>query len=265
MFVHASRAGGSSFTDLLVFWFGAPQPSWFFQATCLCTESNAAQTSSADTQGNPRASQFKATNGERNITRVHNPWHHQQAPEYLQTQVKAPSTTSFHSDTGQQTHGTFSALPLALRSPTNTEPPPVPGLDPELTNTHTGRVRELGMLDGDLLLHQSCSSTLGRVQQGPELQHRPHPSPTAPTRSVQIAGAASSEHGPCGCWQLPGGTSSPLEPHLARTGSETLGSSLQSRMGATSSARPSAGALLPRCSLLPLNPVSHAAAGCVQK
>lgn len=104
-----------------------------------------------------------------------------------------------------------------------------------------------------------------RVQQGPELQHHPHPNPTAPTRSVQVASAACSEHGPCGCWQLPGGTSSRWEPHLARTGSEMLGSSLQSRMGATSSARPSAGALLPRCSSLPLNPVSHAAAGCVQK
>lgn len=99
------------------FGLGAPQLSWFFQATCLCTESNATQTSSADTQGNPRVSHFKATNGERNIAHVHGPRHHQQAPEYLQTQVKAPSTTSFHSDTGQQTHGTFLALPLALAHP----------------------------------------------------------------------------------------------------------------------------------------------------
>lgn len=258
MFVRASRAGGSS--DLRVFWFGAPQPSWFFQATCLCTESNATQTSSADTQGNPRVSHFKATNGERNIARVHDPQHHQQAPEYLQTQVKAPSTTSFHSDTGQQTHGTFLALPQ-----TRSHPRYQAWTCRAHQHAHGERTGISDAQQGSALASKLHLDLYVRVQQGPELQHHPHPNPTAPTRSVQVASAACSEHGPCGCWQLPGGTSSRWEPHLARTGSEMLGSSLQSRMGATSSARPSAGALLPRCSSLPLNPVSHAAAGCVQK
>lgn len=72
---------------------------------------------------------------------------------HLQTHVKAPNTTSFHCDTGQQTHVTFLALPLALRLPTNTESPPIPGLAPaQLTNTHTGNVRELGVLSRDLPL-----------------------------------------------------------------------------------------------------------------
>lgn len=168
MFVRASRAGGSS--DLRVFWFGAPQPSWFFQATCLCTESNATQTSSADTQGNPRVSHFKATNGERNIAHVHGPRHHQQAPEYLQTQVKAPSTTSFHSNTGQQTHGTFLALPQ-----TRSHPRYQAWTCRAHQHAHGERTGISDAQQGSALASKLHLDLYVRVQQGPELQHHPPP------------------------------------------------------------------------------------------